>query len=206
MARDAISGAGAYPPNLVPALRPGDLAELLPMEKLVRVSSFTPQPGVTVLDSDAGDDITISDGGFEKVELTPLEAQDKELLQLRPLALAEDLPDGVEIEVDFGGEQAPYYETKNARGVLTNATGATAGYNEDSDSVFVADEVQTQLSEIYIYEQEVPFFTFRNNSGGQVTISDIVYSGYRYDLAENGVSQNGMNDPAVPIPVERDNR
>jgi len=206
MPRDGVTGAGAYPPNLVPAVRPGDLVELLPMEKLARVSSFTPQPGVKVLSSDGGNDVTISDGGFEKVELTPLEARDEELLQLRPLALAEDLPEGVEVDVDFGGEQAPYYQTKNARGALRNDTGATAGYNEDSDAVFVADEVQTQLLEYYIYAQEVPFFTFRNNSGGQVTISDIVFSGYRYDLIEDGVTQSGMNDPAVPIPVERDNR
>jgi len=206
MPRDGVSGAGAYPPNLVPAVRPGDLAELLPMEKLVRIASFTPQPGVTTLSSADGNDVTIPDGDFETVELRPLAAQDKELLQLRPLALADDLPDGVEIEVDFGGEQAPYYQTKNARGTLKNDTGATAGYNESDDSVFVTDEVQTQLLEYYIYEQEVPFFTFRNNSGGQVTISDIVFSGYRYDLVEEGVRQGGMEDPVTPIPVERDNR
>jgi len=206
MATPSIRGAGAYPENLVPAVRPGDYVRLLPDDDIRRIVSFTPQPGIRVLNSEEGDDVTVGANDNEKVELDRLKHEDNELAQLRLVSPGTDLPDGVEVEVDYGGRQAPYYTSKNARARIDNNSATVSGYDEGAGSAFVSDGLQSQLLEYYVFEQEAPYFDLYNTTGADITVSDITFAGYRFDVTPEPETQAPSSMMAVPIQTERFNR
>lgn len=191
-------GAGAYPRENVPVALRDDCIHLVPRDEYYRVEMVEQQPGVPVLE----DGVTVADGGTEEnVKLENLEMENGVLGQHRMVSPGQDIPDDVTIEVDYGGDHAAAYNTRNVRGQITNETGTTLGWDGDNNQTFQADRVDTSLLEWYILENiEVPRFTFTNNSGSPVTIQDIRFEGYAYVIEE--ISDPGDKVP-VTLPVRR---
>lgn len=195
-------GAGAFPRHLVPAARVGDYFRLLPADDVYEVRAVVPQPGVRAFNSNDDDDLTIDAGATdEDNEMTQLAMADNWLGQLRFVQPGVELPDGVEIRVDYGGRQAPFFTSKNSRSVIDNNTGTLAGYDEDDDAA-VAFEHASALAEFYVFEDEVPYFTVENTSDGEVDVADLTFSGWQYQLSRDPVSLPDNTHP-VTVPTER---
>lgn len=195
-----LRGAGAYPQELVPAVRPGDHAELVPLGEIKQVDAMVPQPGVLALDSDGSNGVTVADGSTDSDnELTNLEMPEGWLAQYRITQPADDMDDGVTFTVDMGGSQAPMYTNKTFRGEIIDST-ATQHAETSGGSDVTADTLNTHLLEFYIWEDEVPYLTIENSSGAQVTADDILFQGFQYRMADVSGSPNGN---AEPLPVER---
>jgi len=185
--------SGAFNPDFDPIARPGDAVKLAPERGFHRIRNYNVQPGVT-LESD----VVVADGAEEKQELLELEMDDGYLLHVRIPQIATELPDDVEIRIDHDGKQSPMYETKNERGVLTNETGSVYGYDpETGDSVL--DHVNTKFTELFVWEDNPPYFTFSNSSGGQVSVN-LTFVGYVYDLVD--VSQSDLSGTPVSVPTK----
>lgn len=184
---------GAFNTDFAPIARPGDAVNLAPERGLHRIRNYNVQPGVTL-----AEDVTVADGAEEKQEITELEMDDGYLLQVRIPQIAEELPDDVEIRIDHDGKQSPMYETKNERGVLTNETGAVYGFDPNA-AANVLDHVNTKFTELFVWEDNPPYFTFSNSSGGSVDIN-LTFVGYVYDLVE--VSKDEVSGTPVSVPTK----
>lgn len=194
-------GAGVYPRELVPAARPGDYVSLEPSGDPYKVDQMVAQPGVFAFDSDDGNGVTIgaNDQEFDN-EAEDLEMNRMWLGQFRPLHLGEDLPGGVNVTVDMGGKQSPMYTNKNQRGEIADETPAMVADDATGTSV-VSDAFNTHLTEMYVYEDEVPYFSFENTTAGQVTVDDLRFAGFQYRLEPLSSTPAGAH--VEPIPVER---
>lgn len=190
------AGAGPFPNELEPVARPGDFIEIHPTGEIRQVEAFSPQPAVKALDSDKGNGVTVgansSDPGNE---LTELRLPRGWLGQFRIMAPGK-IPDGINVTVDQGGEQAPLWTTKNARGEFNNETGTEVGY--EGGSTVTNDEVVNSLLEWYVFEDTPPIFSFENTTGSSITVSDIRFSGFQYRLSQTG-APSGVRP--IPLPV-----
>lgn len=113
-------------------------------------------------------------------EASKLEVWDGWIGQYRFERLADELPADVTARVDLGGRQAPIWVNKNSRSDINRDTGSVLARNPSDDSVVVED-VRTDLTEIWVREQDTAYLTVRNESGSQVEI-DLTACGYLYQL------------------------
>lgn len=122
-----------------------------------------------------------------EAEMRSLYAQDGTLAQYRLVNpdTGEAIPDGVEITVDQGGEEAPRFNNKNRRGFY------------DNDTVTVGDAAQQ--TELFQYEDTDLFFNVRNTTGSQVTFT-LSYSGWVYKLRPTDLQPQQTD---VSVTVER---
>jgi len=167
-----------------PILAVDDTVELQPSAEVYVVDVVEVLPDLTT------QEFTVSASDtLETVEVDELYAKDGALQQLRlvdPEGAGNDtLPDGVEIVIDQGGQQAPRFNTKNQRGAIRTSTAATGeGY---------------QFTEFYQYENTDLYFTIENTTGNEVTFS-LPYAGFAYDLTRTDMDGSEAD---VTVPVER---
>lgn len=195
-------GDGAYPASLTPAVRPGDVVLLLPQNTYHRVTRFSPQPGVLAFETDDGDDLTVGANSVsDPYELTELHQDPDTLGQVRLVAPGQDIDDGLEITVDYGGSQAPYYTTKNERGIIDNETGTIYGYDSNAGNEFVADALGSNLLEYYIWEDAELYFTVENTTAGSLTLNDVRFAGYEFKTEK--ITPDQIDVQPIPIPTGR---
>jgi len=185
---------GAYTQELTPLALPDDYLVLDDGADMryFEIERFRPQPAVDA------DTITVADNDDEKAELTNLEVWDGWLAQFRPIQLTESLPDDVTLRVDQGGKTARRYTTKDTAQAVDNGD----FYQEvadDGDNERVISSLE-YLYEQYVWEQEVPYFTLENTSGGQVNV-DLTFSGFLFKL--DPVNRQQVDGQPVHVPIER---
>lgn len=182
-------GAGAFPPNLEPVALEGDFVRLRPEGIEAKVRGVEAVPTVKAFDSDRGNDVATTSGTTDSDnDALELEQRTHYVAQFRPLFPQQDIPDGIsEVQVDQGGGQSPIWNTGETRGFMEQDSASFAGYSA--------------LLELYIHEDDSPLFTFVNDgSQGDVTVSDIRFGGFQYEL-DPDVSVPGTHQPAV-LPTE----
>jgi hypothetical protein len=184
---------GAYTPPFTPVARVDDVLQVddgSDGEQLYRIDRVAPVPSVDI------DSITVNANSVQTdVELGNLEVWDGWLGQFRLPRFSEQLQDGIEIEVDQGGRQAPMFTTREQRGVLDNASLVNATSDPD-DTVENVEDI-SHLAELYVYEQETPYFTVTNTTGAQETI-DLTFAGFAFELSEVQTT----NSQPIHVPVE----
>lgn len=183
---------GAYTPSLTPVARPGDVVRLDPEGDHFEVESYVAQPGVTA------ETITVSSGQNEQTEVDAIGVSDNTLGQWRLPLLASELPADVQIRVDHGGRQNPMWTTKNERGEITQDTGAVLTTDGAGNSEI--DHAANHLTELFVYEDNPPYFTVYNNSDAEVSI-DLTFVGFQFELSPRTVDPG--NEQPVAVPVER---
>ena len=176
--------AGAFNSGFDPAARPGDVVEFPERGIARQVAQYNLLPNIS------GPEVTVADNSEEKVEVTEIEMPDDFLGQFRLPFIAQELPEDVEIRVDHDGRQEPKYETKNERGFIDSRTGAILGDDPETGDTLLED-LQTRFTEMYVYEQNPPFFSFRNESGSSQTI-DLTFAGYSFRLGDEVRDPNGV--------------
>lgn len=186
---------GPYNPELTPLGRRGDVLLLDDgtTTRRVEIEKYAVYPQIDL------DTVTVADGSQEEVEATTLEIWDGWLFQVRMSQPGQDIPDGVTIEADLGGRQAPMYQSKEQRGVIDNTTAAISGATAGG----VDTEQATHLLEFYIHEQEVPYFTYINDSGTSQDIS-LSFAGYGFKLRppQDADEAEDEQDDETYVPVE----
>lgn len=187
---------GAYTPEFTPVARPGHVIRLDDGGQFnhYRVERYTAIPQV-VETITVGQNSTNTD-----VELTELELWDDWLGQWRLLDLANDIPTGdISVELDLGGRQAPVWATQNGRGSIDRETGAVTAWDQNASASAVEDQL-THLSELFTFEQDVPYATVENTatSGGDVDVP-LTFSGFIFEL--EGPVQEPSEQP-VQVPIE----
>jgi len=187
---------GAFNGGFEPIARPGGFVQFDDVSDgaIYAVRAYNVLPEIQLEDN-----FTPSDGGIEKRELTDIEMDEGFLAQYRLLKLPEQLPDDVEIEIDHDGKQAPLYQTENVRGVLTNETGAV--YTDDTAGGSVVDQHLSQFTELFVWEDNPPYFTVKNNTGGPIDVA-LTFSGYAYHLEEVAAEPENFGGPQ-PVVVPR---
>jgi hypothetical protein len=183
---------GAFNGGFEPIARPGGFVQFDDVSDgtIYAVTAYNVLPEIQ-LESN----FSPSDGGIEKRELTDIEMDEGYLAQYRLLKLPEELPDDVEIRVDHDGKQSPLYQTENVRGVLTNETGAV--FTDDTAGGAAVDRHMSRFTELFVWEDNPPYFTVENNTGGAVDIP-LTFTGYAFKLEEVA---SGLNDFDSPQPV-----
>lgn len=184
---------GAFNTEFLPAVRPGDYVELAPEGEVRQVLAYN-----TLVD------LTLEDGGFtvpanddDKQELHALKVEDGYLAQYRLPLLGEELPDGVEVEVDHTGKQQPVWGTKNARGRLTNETAAAMGY-DSAAAAAEFDGYHTAFTEFYVKEQNAPNFNVINTTAGQITF-DPTFRGYKFEVSAPTEPPENVQPVSIPV-------
>lgn len=172
-----------YNSDLEPTLTVDATVEIQPAEEAYMVRTVELLPQVSTAE------FTVPANGFlEEQEIDEFYGQDGVLVELRiptPVDGSDAIPDGIELEVDQGGQESPRFNIKNQKGVITNAT-----------PKFGEAFQQTQL---YQWEDEDLFFTFENSTGSDVTF-EIVATGYAYDLRPANINPE---DADVTVLTER---
>lgn len=163
-------GAGAYPRDLVPVALAGDYVHLKPDDVVRQVETTVVIPTLLAFDSGKSNGVTAnSNDTTADQEATELEQRNNWLAQYRLLFPQADIPNGIdEVRVDLGGAQAPLFTTKQQRGFYQRDTSALAGY--------------APVTELYILEDEAPQFSFVNSTGSNITIQDMRFGGYQFEL------------------------
>lgn len=180
-------GAGVYPADLVPIALPGDLIKLRPDDEVREVVTVTSNPTIRAFQSDKSNSVSVSANSTSSDNSADaLMQRDGWLAQYRVINPEKDFPSGIdEVQVDLGGSQAPLYTSKNARGFFNADTGQIAG--------------MSGILDLYIWEDEEPQFTFENDSGSSITIQDVGFAGYEYELSDP--IQEDHRQPVV-VPTE----
>lgn len=189
-----------WPRNLDPIAMPGDYVGLTPLDEIRRVLRVSIRPEIQVF-SDA---ISLSANATSSDhEMSELAMPDGWLGQWRMLKPGADIPNGVDVQMDHGGENAPSWTTKNARGSIDHTIGTIEG--DDAAGTATADQLETRLTEVYVWEDEVPYLTFTETAGATPSIQDMRFSGYVYKLgAPRRTTPDGSTPLAVPVQRVRD--
>ena len=183
--------AGAFNSSFEPVARVGDVIDVQP-RGMYQVERLGLQPGISTT-------ITVSANDTEQVELTDIRQDDGYLAQFRQPRLADELPDGVEVRVDHDGQQAPAFEAKASRGFYDNETGAVYSYDPDSD-VAIQDDHLNLFTELFVFEDDVPYFTVRNTTAGEIDYTP-TFVGYQYQIeAITDRQADQMGGQAVAVP------
>ncbi|MFW5900676.1 MAG: hypothetical protein ACOCTH_02750 [Halodesulfurarchaeum sp.] len=183
---------GAYNTQFEPIARKGDVVEVQP-RGFYRVEAVGYQPTLTPEDA-----FEPEDGDLEKREMTDIEQRDGYLAQYRLPHIASRLPDDVTIKIDHDGRQAPMFEAKNVRGFIDNETGVI--YSMDGDGDVVQDDHLTAFTELFVFEDNAPYFTVENTSGAGIEYTPR-FSGYQFKIEEvsrSDVRDSGVTPVAVP--------
>ena len=180
---------GAYTPELTPVAHPGDHIRLDygSSQEVVRVAQYATLPEVQTKE------ITVADQDRERnVELDNLEMWDGWLAQYRLPRYTDQIPDDVTVGVDIGGNQMPLFETRNTRGELSNENPAIFSSFSGEDDVQQAHH----LTEMYVYEDEVPRLTVENRSGSEIDLQ-LTFAGYKMNVQE----VDDVTDVVATVPV-----
>lgn len=184
---------GAFNTSFEPVARKRDILEIQPRGYFV-VERVNVQPGIGLQD-----DFDPADGSSEKRELTDIEQDTGYVAQYRLPRLPYTLPDDVEIQVDHDGRQSPMFEAKNVRGSYDNETGAIYSWDPETGEA-VQDDHMTGFTELFVYEDNVPYFNVINDSGGAISWNP-TFVGYQYkvvEISESEVRDTGKTPTAVP--------
>lgn len=164
----------------------GDFVELRPSGDTFEVDVVTPQVNVRAFDQNQGNSVTASSNTTTSDQnASELEQRDGWLAQYRLTFPRQDFQGLARVLVDLGGAQSPLYTSKNNRGHIEESTGALAGYGA--------------LTELYIFEQTEPQFSFDNNTGANITVQDVRFSGFQLKLIEADIPSNVQ---PVVLPTE----
>lgn len=189
---------GAYPYRLEPIARPGDVLRLDPLGEYREVDVFSIRPEIKAFATAIA---LTANGTDADNEATELSMPDGWLGQFRMLKPGADIPDGVTVTVDQGGEQSPMYTTKNARGSFDHSIGTIEG--DDASGTNTATALETRLTELYVWQDDTtPYFTFEETAGGTPSIQNVRFSGYAYRLGKKLSSAPPGTTP-VAVPIER---
>lgn len=188
---------GAYTPEFTPVARPGHVLRLDDGSafQYYEITRFTAIPEI-VQTVQVGQNSTNTD-----VELTELEVWDGWLAQWRLLDLANDIPSGdISVEMDLGGRQAPMWATQNGRGSIDRTTGSVTAWDQNASASAVEDQL-TNLTELFTFEQEVPYVTVENTatSGGQQDVP-LTFSGFLFEI--DGPVGEPSGEQPVQVPIE----
>jgi len=184
--------AGAFNSSFEPVARVGDVINAQP-RGYYQVQRLGLQPGLQ------SSTITVAANSIEQVELRDIRQDDGYLAQFRQPRLANELPDGVEVRVDHDGQQAPAFEAKASRGFYDNETGAVYSYDPNAGNV-TQDNHLDLFTELFVYEDDVPYFTVKNTTGSQITYTP-TFTGYQFaieEIAERQADQVAGQAVAVP--------
>jgi len=165
-----------------PLLRVDSTVELQPSIGTFGVEIVEVLPTIETQEFTVGANDTVNEA-----EMRSLYAQDGTLAQYRLVNpdTGEAIPDGVEITVDQGGEEAPRFNNKNRRGFY------------DSDTVTIGDAAQQ--TELFQLHDTDLFFTFENTTSGDETFS-LKYTGYAYKLSNIDIP---ADEADIQVPIER---
>lgn len=186
---------GAYTPDPTPVARPRDIVELDDgsSRQVYEVQQYAVLPEIDTQEFDVGANSVETNTPLENLELW-----DDWLGQYRFKRLADDLPDGVNLQFDQGGSQAPLYQNLNQRGDLDNDS-LTADY-PDNTGTTIEVEPLSHLTEFFVLSDEAPEITIENTTGNQVTFT-LTYFGWKFGLNPVGNAEVGNRTP-IYIPVE----
>lgn len=187
---------GAFNSSFDPVVRAGGLVNLnsIDSDAYYLVQNVNTLPRITLEEN-----FVVADGAQDKRELDVLEVEDGYFAQYRLLRLADELPADVEIRVDHGGKQSPMFETKNVLGQFDRETGAV--YTDDGSGGSVVDHHMSRFTELFVFEDNGPYFTVENNSGGQVDFN-LTFTGYNYVIEEVDAQEaqsRGLQPVSVPV-------
>lgn len=179
-------GAGAYPADLVPVALAGDYVELRPAGEVRQVEVVVAVPTLLAFDSGKSNGVTAnSNDTTADQEATELEQRTDWLAQYRFLFPDADIPQGIStVTLDLGGNQAPLYTSKNQRGFIEQDTSALGGYSA--------------ATELYIFENEPPKFSFTNTTGSNITVNDLRFGGFQYQLSPATELPAGVQPVVLP--------
>jgi hypothetical protein len=165
---------GAYTPELTPVAY-YDQPVLLDDgsdQNLARVEQVAPLIGIET------QAFTVpSNDQINNVDVDALEIWDGWFAQYRPVGLQDELPDGVEMTIDHGSNNSPLYQAKQSRGAVSEDTVVTG---VDDGSYGEVDDL-SYLHELYVLEDEVPKFSFKNTTGSDETFS-ITFTGFCFNI------------------------
>lgn len=190
---DPTMPEGAFNTQFEPVARVRDVVEIQPRGFYV-VERLNVQPGINLESA-----FSPADGSNSKEELNDIEQDDGYFAQYRLPRLPNSLPDGVTVEVDHDGRQSPMFETKNRRGSFDNETGAIYSWDPNSGNV-TQDDHNTAFTELFVFEDDVPYFNVQNESGGAISWNP-TFVGYQYKISEieqSEVERRGITPTALP--------
>lgn len=194
---DHPRGAHLFPPELVPAVLPGDYIEVLGDNSVRRITNIIQQPGVFTFDASQGNDVlvgansTVSDNEVEAIEMPDTVAG-----QVRMVDPGNDIPSDVQVQIDLGGRASQMMTTNNEQGFIDHETGTQVGY--DGTGTVADDDIDTHLTELYLFGPQDIYFTFTNTTAGDETVSDVRFSGYQY--VTEPVTRDDVPDGVRPVP------
>lgn len=181
-------GAGVYPRELVPIALAGDFVRLRPEDEVRQVRTVVSVPTIRGFDQNLNNGITATAGQITSdQDVEELEQRQDWLGQFRFLFPESDIPNGIDrVLVDLGGGQSPLYTTSQQRGHIEDDTSAVVGYSG--------------LTEFYVLGDDSPLFSFDNTGGTDVTVNDIRFGGYEYQLSQP--TELPENTVPVTVPTE----
>lgn len=159
-----------YYNDFEPLLSVDSTVELQPENGVHAVETVEVLPAI-----DTQEFVVPANDTLDEREMRGLYVQDGALAQYRlpdpPDGNA--IPDGIEITVDHGGEEAPRFNNKNGRGY----------YNTDTPAIGDA----AQQTELFQFEDTDLFFNVENTTGAEVTFT-LTFSGWAYKLSRVDLS------------------
>lgn len=172
----------AWTEDLEPAVEPGDKVLIEPRGEGGVVQFVDVIPPIDTQTFELSDGQVLND-----VEIRPLYVRENVLGQFRFFDIdgSPQIPDGVEIDVQQGGEEQRRFTTKNNRGRYTTEI---SSYGEDA-----------QLTELWQWGDTDLFFTIKNDSGAAVEF-DIRYVGFQYEIVGSTPRPEAAD---LVVPVER---
>lgn len=184
---------GAFTPEFTPIARPGQFIEVDEggSTTTYRIDRFAPLPTIT------SQTLSVNDGAeSSKYELSALETDNGWLAQYRPVALTQELPDGVVYELYQPGEQDPLYTNKTEGSEVGNDTPyqlVDEGNNAELDDL-------THLLELFVESDDVPYIQFTNTSGSDQSFT-LTFAGFNFAITE--VANPNKQPVYVPVAAVR---
>lgn len=166
---------GAFTPEFTPVARPGQVVELDAgsARQTVEIERMAPLPEITT------DEFTVSaNSESSKIEVDALETDGGWFAQYRPVALTQELPDGVSFRVFQSQKSNRNYTNRSQTSDIDNETPyelVDASTGEEVTDL-------THLLELYVREDDDLFFQFTNTTDAEVSFS-LTYAGFNYDAS-----------------------
>lgn len=166
---------GAFTPEFTPVARPGQVVELDAgsARQTVEIERMAPLPEITT------DEFTVSaNSESSKIEVDALETDGGWFAQYRPVALTQELPDGVSFRVFQSQKSNRNYTNRSQTSDIDNETAyelVDASTGEEVTDL-------THLLELYVREDDDLFFQFTNTTDAEVSFS-LTYAGFNYDAS-----------------------
>lgn len=170
----------AFQQERVPVALAGQVLRLEPRDELRAVRSLEQLPLIGPVDFGAitaGQNATDSSGDVE-IEVTELENRQQQLTQIWVHVMSP-----VEVEVRQDGQQDTRFQTANETAVITQ-------------------DMSPQFSELFVLEDDVPYFVVSNPNTYDLQKSLVAFSGFKY-LLEPDVDPSQVEGQPISIPIEK---